>query len=229
MLKNFFNKILDFVYPTKCLICNETIIKREEQICEKCKKSLKTSNIMTCIDMGNGQKIKCFSPFEYSGEIRESILRFKFKGYKTYSKFFAEAISKGIAKKFGDVKFDCITYVPLRSERKRSRGYNQSECIASDISEIINLPCEELILKIKSNHIQHELDFSSRIENVKGVYAVKNKQAVEGKIILLCDDIITTGSTLRECAKTLFESGAKEVYCCVVASVFKQDFLNKRQ
>ena len=121
------------------------------------------------------------------------------------------------------IKFDCITYVPLRPERKRSRGYNQSECIASDISSIINVPCEELIFKIKSNHIQHELDFSSRIENVKGVYAVKNEQAVKGKIILLCDDIITTGSTLRECAKTLLESGAKEVYCCVIASVFKQD------
>ena len=152
------------------------------------------------------------------------ILRFKFKGYKNYSKFFAEVMAKGVTQKFGNIKFDCITYVPLRPERKRSRGYNQSECIASDISSIINVPCEELISKIKSNHIQHELDFSSRIENVKGVYAVKNERAVKGKTILLCDDIITTGSTLRECAKTLLESGAKEVYCCAIASVFKQDF-----
>lgn len=223
MLKDLWGKILDFIYPTKCAICNETIIKRENQICEKCEKELKIDSIMTHIDMGDGNKIKCFSPFEYSGKIKKSILRFKFKGYKNYSKFFAQVMAKGITQKFGGIKFDCITYVPLRPERKRSRGYNQSECIASDISSIINVPCEELIFKIKSNHIQHELDFSSRIENVKGVYAVKNEQAVKGKIILLCDDIITTGSTLRECAKTLLESGAKEVYCCAIASVFKQD------
>lgn len=223
MLKDLWGKILDFIYPTKCAICNETIIKRENQICEKCGKELKIDSIMTRIDMGYGNKIKCFSPFEYSGKIKKSILRFKFKGYKNYSKFFAQVMSKGITQKFGGIKFDRITYVPLRPERKRSRGYNQSECIASDISSIINVPCEELIFKIKSNHIQHELDFSSRIENVKGVYAVKNEQAVKGKTILLCDDIITTGSTLRECAKTLLESGAKEVYCCAIASAFKQD------
>lgn len=224
MLKNLFGKILDFIYPTKCCVCNETIIKRENQVCEKCEKELKTDDIITYIDMGNGKKIKCFSPFEYSGKIKKSILRFKFKGYKNYSKFFAEVMSKGITQKFGSIKFDCITYVPLRPERKRSRGYNQSECIASDISSIINIPCEDLISKIKSNHIQHELDFSSRIENVKGVYAVKNERTVKDKTILLCDDIITTGSTLRECAKTLLGSGAKEVYCCAIASVFKQDF-----
>lgn len=223
MLKDLWGKILDFIYPTKCAICNETIIKRENQICEKCGKELKIDSIMTRIDMGYGNKIKCFSPFEYSGKIKKSILRFKFKGYKNYSKFFAQVMSKGITQKFGGIKFDRITYVPLRPERKRSRGYNQSECIASDISSIINVPCEELIFKIKSNHIQYELDFSSRIENVKGVYAVKNEQAVKGKTILLCDDIITTGSTLRECAKTLLESGAKEVYCCAIASAFKQD------
>ena len=224
MLKNFFDKILDFIYPTKCLICNETIIKRENYICEKCKKELKIDDIMISIVMDDGSEIECFSPFEYSGKIKKSILRFKFKGYKNYSKFFAEVMAKGVTQKFSNIKFDCITYVPLRPERKRSRGYNQSECIASDISSIINVPCEELISKIKSNHIQHELDFSSRIENVKGVYAVKNERAVKGKTILLCDDIITTGSTLRECAKTLLESGAKEVYCCAIASVFKQDF-----
>lgn len=220
MLKDLWGKVLDFVYPTKCAICNETIIKREKQVCDKCEKSLKINSIITYIDMDDGKKITCFSPFEYSGKIKKSILRFKFKGYKNYSKFFAEVMAKGITKKFGNIKFDCITYVPLRPERKRSRGYNQSECIASDISSIINIPCEELISKIKSNHIQHELDFSSRIENVKGVYAVKNEQAVKGKTILLCDDIITTGSTLRECVKTLFESGAKEVYCCAVATAF---------
>ena len=78
MLKDLWGKILDFIYPTKCAICNETIIKRENQICEKCGKELKIDSIMIRIDMGYGNKIKCFSPFEYSGKIKKSILRFKF-------------------------------------------------------------------------------------------------------------------------------------------------------
>ena len=75
MLKDLWGKILDFIYPTKCAICNETIIKRENQICEKCGKELKIDSIMIRIDMGYGNKIKCFSPFEYSGKIKKSILR----------------------------------------------------------------------------------------------------------------------------------------------------------
>ena len=93
----------------------------------------------------------------------------------------------------------------------------------------MNIPCEELINKIKSNHVQHELDFASRIINVSGVYAVRDSSLVKGKTILLVDDIVTSGSTSKECCKVLFENGAKEVYCSTIAFVCplkKQNFIS---
>ena len=125
-------------------------------------------------------------------------------------------MSKEIEKTFNNVRFDFICFVPLRSERLKNRGYNQAECLARDISSIIGVPCRDVLVKIKSNHVQHELDIIHRRENVRGVYDVKPDVDVSGKTILLCDDIITSGSTLGECVKVLFEKGAKDIYCCTI-------------
>ncbi len=183
MLKNLFSKALDFIYPTKCALCDKEIIKREEFLCPRCKNNLKVDGKITYLEAIQDKKVKCLSAFKYLGDIKSAIWRFKFRGYKHYCEFFASIMASEIKKSFNDVSFDYISFVPLRNERKRNRGYNQSECIASVISRIMNLPCEDVLVKIKSNHVQHELDLESRKENVKGVYGARDKASIEGKTI----------------------------------------------
>ena len=225
MLKRMFDTILDLIYPPKCVLCNETIVKKKEYICKSCEDNLKIEVKVQSI----GQEgVKCLSIFKYKGSIKNAIWRFKFKGYKQYSEFFAKLMANEILSEFKDMSFDFISFVPLRKERIKNRGYNQAQCLALDISSIINVPCKDVLVKIKSNHVQHELDLVHRRENVKGVYDVIESLDIKNKTILLCDDIVTSGSTLDECVKVLLENGAKEVVCSTIAYIPPRlDFLNK--
>lgn len=235
MLKDIFSFILSLIYPNKCLLCNKVIVKNKEHLCNLCRKSLKVDTKIRYFERlydSNGNTIKCISPFEYTGNIKNAIWRFKFRGYKNYSEFFAKMIARELEINFKNVKVDYITFVPLRKDRKRDRGYNQAQCLALDLSRKTGISCKDLLTKVKKTKIQHELSLVYRRENVKGAFAVKTteKLNVENKIVLICDDIITSGSTLYECAKVLLENGAKSVYCCTVAYIPpKVSFLNKHQ
>ena len=126
--------------------------------------------------------------------------------------FFVERMSLFIKQGFSDVDFDIITYVPLHSLRKFQRGYNQSYLLARKISEILNIPLADNILGAKFRFkTQHSTSLKLRFDNVKNKYFCKYK--LNGKTVLLVDDIKTTGATLNECAKQLMISGANKVYC----------------
>ena len=226
MFKNFIEKIMDVIYPNKCVLCNKSIINRHEYVCEKCLDKSKTEPMKQTIICGEDpvNTVECVSPFKYDGCIKEAIRRFKFRGYKNYSAFFAQKIIEEFGKELKHLKFDFICFVPLRKERERNRGYNQAECIACDIASVIGSPCKDILVKVKNNHVQHELDLIHRKANVKGVYGVKCRDEIKGKRILLCDDIVTSGSTLGECAKVLLENGASFVYCSTVAYIPKLNF-----
>lgn len=234
MLKDVFSFILNLIYPNKCVLCDKIIVRNKEYICGTCKKNLKSNTKIRYLKVITDSKskiVKCISPFKYTGDIKNAIWRFKFRGYKNYSEFFAKMIAEEIQNNFKDIKFDYITFVPLRKDRKRDRGYNQAECLAVDLSSRINVPCKDLLVKVKKTEIQHTLSLVYRLENVKGAFDVKleEKMNVKNKNILLCDDIITSGSTLSECVKTLIENGAKSVACCTVAYISKVNSLDKHQ
>ncbi len=105
--------------------------------------------------------------------------------------------------------------MPISSERKKSRGYNQSELVARGVSSFLGIPYSDCLVKIKDNPEQHFLSNSGRKSNVKGVYRLSGTD-IKDKKVLLIDDIVTTGSTISECAKVL-RSGGAEVYCAAVA------------
>ncbi len=113
--------------------------------------------------------------------------------------------------------FDVITYVPLHKIRQKERGYNQSELLARELSYLLELPLECLLVKTKNNPPQHTTDAKHRSENVKNVYKVKDEARIENRRILLIDDIITTGNTLGECARMLKLAKAEKVCCATFA------------
>ena len=93
-----------------------------------------------------------------------------------------------------------------------NRGFNQSKILAEKIGEKLNLPVLDILYRNKSKTDQHDIkNPKERFKNVEGLYGAKGK--VNGKNILLVDDIKTTGATLNECAKQLILSGADNVYC----------------
>ena len=113
---------------------------------------------------------------------------------------------------------DMISCIPLSKKRLHDRGYNQAELLAREISKAVDVKFVPTLKKIKNNTAQSTIkDAKLRAKNVVGVYTVTDPETVKGKYILLVDDVVTTGSTVSECARMLKKAGAKAVYCITLA------------
>ncbi|OGI27594.1 MAG: hypothetical protein A2359_04700 [Candidatus Moranbacteria bacterium RIFOXYB1_FULL_43_19] len=118
-----------------------------------------------------------------------------------------------------------IVPVPLHPRRLRWRGFNQAHLLAENISRNLappfKIPVLDILERRKYNKPQMELgNYGDRAENVRDLFKIKSDVSlddIEGKIIYLVDDIATTGSTLRECAKVLKHAGAKKIFAVVIA------------
>lgn len=113
---------------------------------------------------------------------------------------------------------DCLVVpVPLHIRKFHRRGFNQSELIARSLSEILDLPGGDALVRTKDTASQVGLSRSKRLKNVVGAFRCEDTELVSGKNILLVDDVMTTGATLSECAKALKDAGAKKIWGVVVA------------
>ncbi len=212
---NFYSKIIDILYPPRCAYCDKVILPTDS-CCDDCKNSIKRDFIMKNIFV-KYKAIKCVSIFEYDGIVRESIIKFKFRDRKPYAKQFGIELAELINKYYNYVSFDIMTCIPITFKKRLARGYNQSYEILKETRNLVKIPCKELLYKNRNTLDQHKLSAKARTENVKGAFSVKSSEDVKGKAILLFDDIITTGNTMKEACLTLLNAGAKELYCATLA------------
>lgn len=200
-------------------------------ICVSCKERFHPSriakyskNIGICHECFNKiESVPLFNPLEgtksvnyyvsgyyYNETLKTLIHRYKFNG--EYG--FADLFSSMLFDRIKDIKelydFDFITSVPISRQRFLNRGYNQAELIAKQISELLDIPYVPCIYKHKHTIAQSLLKKSKRINNIRGAF-IADKQRVNNKRILLLDDIVTTGSTMNECANELLKNNAQFV------------------
>lgn len=211
-----FVNILDLLFPPKCVFCGKLLPKGTECLCDKCTAGLPFTKGAQVSQKGSFYD-KCVSPFLYEGDVRKSILRFKFKGMTAYADCYGRLMASCIREHLSG-RFDLITWVPLSTKRAKARGYDQAMLLALAVAlELDDVAVETLV---KTAHVQAQstiTDKEMRRANVSGVYELKDKELIDGKRVLLIDDIITTGSTLAECARVLLMSGAESVVCATLA------------
>ncbi len=159
------------------------------------------------------------SVFEYTGMVKESLIRFKFYNKPGYYRTYARLMADRIRKTTDVTKYNMVLSVPLHKHREFSRGYNQARLISKELSRILRLPeCSYILKRERYTEAQSLLDKQKRNQNVKGAFVVTAPKKVKGKNILLVDDILTTGSTLEECSRVLKQAGAGRVFAAVVAT-----------
>lgn len=211
----FFGALLDILFPPRCVFCRKILRSGSSAVCGKCRDELPRTHSHA------GQKGQffsvCVSPLYYEDNVRESLLRFKFKGATgyagTYGKLMAECIRENL-----EGRWDLISWVPLSSRRYKERGYDQAMLLA--LATALELGDVAVSTLEKTVHVAKQSTMGSpekRRANISGVYKVPDRELIEGKRILLIDDIITSGSTLGECARMLRQAGAAEVLCATVA------------
>lgn len=210
-----FDGLLDVLFPPRCAFCRKVLKPGENGICRKCEGSIgRTAH-------GGAQSgaffSVCVSPLYYEKTVRDAILRFKFNDATVYTKLFGVLIADCVRENLsGD--YDIITWVPLSSRRLRKRGYDQAMLLAMAAALQLDDVAVELLKKHTDVPAQSGVGSAEkRRANISGVYAVAEEDLVRGRRVLLIDDIITTGSTLSECARTLLASGAQAVVCCTLA------------
>lgn len=215
----FLHKLFDLLFPPKCIFCHKLLWDGDgdgDSICNKCETSLPyttEANGVTTADFIT----KCVSPLFYRDNVRSSIHRYKFHRCDFYCKPYAKLIEECL-EKHPDITFDYITWVPLSRKRLRKRGYDQAKLLADCLARDLNKPIWGMLRKIRNTKTQSTLkDKSQRRANIAGAYTLSHGTDVQGLTILLVDDVVTTGSTLSECAKVLLLGGAERVYCATVA------------
>ena len=213
-MKLVIRKLIELLYPKRCPFCRK-LMDEKRPVCPLCHGKLP-------LTIGNEQSQSfpfvdnCVSPLYYEGTVRESLHRYKFSGAAAYAEIYGEFISKCIDE--NSISCDIITWVPLSAKRMRRRGYDQAELLARFLSARLGIECRKLLVKQRNNPAQSGTgNAEKRRKNVAGVYAVPEPEAVKGKHILLADDIVTTGSTVSECARMLKMAGAKSVTVITVA------------
>ena len=204
----------NYVYPKMCGICGKTIFSNS-YTCANCLSILKYYREKIIINPNNFCDF-ILNMYEYRGIIKKQILNFKFREAKYIGKTFAYLISKKIMEL--NIDFDVIISVPISLNRYIERGYNQSLEISKYIGKLLNKKvAKNVLIKIKNNKRQSDLNILERQKNVIGVYNIICSEKIKNKKILLIDDIYTTGATINECARILKINGAKEVIALTVA------------
>ena len=129
-----------------------------------------------------------------------------------------QGFHEGLARAHDEADFDCVTWAPLSRKRRRERGYDQGELLARAMAKRLGLPAAATLVKARHTQPQSGLDSAeARRANALGAYAILNGAEVAGKRVLLADDVVTSGATLSECARTLLEAGAEFVWCVTLA------------
>lgn len=222
------NDFISLFYPRNCIACNTALSRSEKHCCLACLAELPLTNYAKFSDnpiaklfWGRIELTFGFSIYHFTkgGAIQAMMHELKYKGRTEIGEFLGIEIGKILTSSNLIDQIDLIIPVPLHPKKERLRGYNQSEYIVRGIHHITKIEmsddCLKRTINTKSQTRKSKYD---RWENVAEIFEVNQPKLISNKRILLVDDVITTGSTLESCAKTLLNQGATSVGIAVVAS-----------
>lgn len=228
-----FHKLFAFFFPDRCILCGQPLsggavcehcvdkltLCRDIHICKKCSRPIDENQLFctNCAVTPHYFTI-CFAAAVYEGEMRRSILKYKFYHHPEYYRGYARLIYAHLLSFDMLPHFDMIAAAPLSDARQKERGYNQAELIGKELARLMNLPfCKNCVRKIRHTNAQSTLSYRERRKNLENTFRAERTETICGKTVLLVDDVFTTGTTADEITKQLLKSGAKQVYVAVVA------------
>ncbi len=184
--------------------CGKPIEKEEIEYCEDCTKH----NL--AFDQGK-------SIWVHKDSVSKAIYRFKYKNKRNYGRIFAKEMAKKYSVQIKQWGVQEIIPVPIHRKRRKKRGYNQSEILADELGKWVDIPVnKKAVLRIRNTTPQKKLTSVQRAENLKNAFEISPDYNPCG-IILIVDDIYTTGSTIHRIAQILKENGAHEVYFLTIS------------
>ncbi len=224
-LKNLF---LDLLFPVRCVgckrdgvwfctECGEKVKLKTSQYCPSCWcNTTGGHNCENCDTSSLLTGLRVAASYEANPELARAVKQLKYR----FSEPLADALGEILARSVRQTNYTgerIITFVPLHLKRQRWRGFNQAELLARAVGHKLKLPVEDLLTRVRNTPPQAKLDRTTRLTNLKDAFAVQSNLKLQGKTILLVDDVASTGASLAECARVLRAAGAKSVWGLVLA------------
>lgn len=208
MIKRVLRVVSSAVFPEDCtcVFCDKECVQDANGLCAECAASLRFCN--TVPQIRGIDEIR--SGVLYEGGVQNGIYRFKYHNQRYLAPYLANFLAVPNV-------WECemIVPTPLSQARFLTRGYNQVALIAYELGKRTGIPVrEDVLIRVKDTAPQYGLSLKERARNMRGAFQAH--ESCKGKTVLLLDDIYTTGSTLRACAKALRDSGVKSVYALTV-------------
>lgn len=240
---NFLSELSDWLFLDNgtCPVCGRVLFGRDAWLCSRCFEDLPLNDTGVCRrcgrPMAGGEDGLCsdcmkdrnnlfdggFSWLKYGKIPRKIVEEIKFNSRRELARWIGIQIARAASDAGFSIADGLIVPVPLHPNRLKERGYNQSEMLARGLAEGLG---EQAHVKVFTGLARvvdtpHQIgkDREERIANVRNAFAVDDSEKISGRKIYLVDDVLTTGSTLRACAKALKEAGAAEVHPITCASL----------
>ena len=223
-------------YPATCVVCSANV-ERSQYLCGDCRERaprIVPPFCAKCSEPFSGaitQTFRCancehrtlhfdcaVAAYRSRGLVRKVLHQFKY-GKQRHLRY---PIAKWLGESLHDPRlrgrhFDVIVSVPLHPTRERERGFNQAALIAELLAPSAAVPMRPVLERVRYTTTQTAYDRAERMENLRDAFRLRKKQDVRGLHVLLIDDVLTTGSTLSECARVLRRAGAVSVHAATAA------------
>src|SRR5216110_394636 len=224
------------LYPAMCTICGGNVrageylcnrceakaVRIAAPFCQKCSEPFEGSitNEFTCANCAHRTIYfdAAVSAYRGRGIVREIIHEFKYGRQIHLRHLVGRWLNSALDdERLRGHRFDVIAPVPLHPARQRERGFNQASLLAELLSAQTSIRCKPLLKRIRYTTTQTALDRSERMDNLHNAFRLRKNADVRGLCVLLIDDVLTTGSTLSECARVLKRAGAISVHAATAA------------
>jgi ComF family protein len=227
---------VSLLYPATCTICGKTvragvylcndceakIVRIAPPFCQTCSEPFEGSinSAFTCANCAHRTIYFDAAVAAYRGRgiVRDVIHQFKYNRQIHLRHLVARWLRAALDdERLSGYNFDVIVPVPLHPARQRERGFNQASLLAELLSAQTSIRCRPLLKRIRYTTTQTALDRAERMENLHNAFRLRKNADVRGLRVLLIDDVLTTGSTLNECARVLKGAGAISVHAATAA------------
>ncbi|MEO5891220.1 MAG: ComF family protein [Ferruginibacter sp.] len=231
MFKTLFSDTLHLFYPHVCTGCGSDVLQEDNLLCLKCITSLPhthfaehANNPVEKIFWGRIPQVAAHSEFYFAKEslIQCLIHELKYKGNQQIGIYLGEIMGRTLLESGRFAAIDYLIPLPLYADKERKRGYNQAAVICRGLSNIMNVPVlTGNITRKRFTETQTKKHRTERWENVADSFMINDKAALQGKNILLIDDVITTGATLEACGHAILQAAEAKLSIAALAMATK--------
>lgn len=238
MISPLLETCVDLVYPRSCRVCGDRTTGEQRYLCWDCLSQAEFVGPPFCGLCGDPANVasithdylcpfctrqtiafsKARSAVRYKGSIKEALLAFKYGGEIHLRHDLTGLLQGCFEAHFRGADVDVVLAVPMHARRERQRSYNQAQLLAEGLARYLGVAApRHALTRIRDTGSQTRLNAIQRLRNVRNAFRVQEPDWIDGRRVLLCDDVMTTGATAAELARVLRAEGAIDVQVISVA------------